>query len=147
MYKQIAMTGNRIQAFFGEDLEDTWDSLRSVPGAFGNIVVGVARQVRPIDALAFAVVIAGLVSLFVGHFLLGERHFGLYLGGLLPLLLWLVAGVIGGLVFHLGAIGRSSLALWETYVLLLLFAAFGVISLRLAIDPRDRRVYRAPPAA
>ena len=54
--------------------------------------------------------------------------------------------MIGGIVFHIGAIGRGSLAFWETYVLLLLFALFGVISLRLAIDPRDRRVYRAPPA-
>jgi hypothetical protein len=141
------MAGNRIQAFFGEDLEDTWDSLLSVPGAFGNIVVAVFRQVRPIDAIAFAAVIAGLVWLLIGHFLLGERHFALYVSGLSPLVLWLIAGVAGGLVFHIGAIGRSSLAFWETYVLLLLFAAFGIISLRLALDPRGRRVYRSPPVA
>jgi hypothetical protein len=30
-------------------------------------------------------------------------------------------------------------------VLVLFFAVFGVISLRLALDPRDRRVYRATP--
>lgn len=136
------MAGNRIQAFFGDDLEETWDSLRSVPGAFGNILVGVIRQVRPIDVLAFSVVIAGLIWLVVGHIVLEEQRFGFYAASLLPLVLWLVAGTIGGLVFHLGAIGRSSLAFWETYVLLLLFAAFGVISLRLALDPRDRRVYR-----
>lgn len=141
------MAGNRLQAFFGEDLEETWDSLLSVPGAFGNIVVGVIRQVRPIDAVAFAAVLAGLAWVLVGHFLLDYRHATLYVFGLLPLFLWLAAGVAGGLVFHLGAIGRGSLAFWETYVLLLLFALFGVISLRLAVDPRDRRVYRAPPAA
>ena len=119
------MAGNRWQAFFGDDLEETWDSLLAVPGAFGNIVVGVIRQVRPIDAVFFALVIAGLLRLVVGHVLLDERHFGLY---------------------ALSLLGRGSLAFWETYVLLLLFALFGVISLRLAIDPRDRRVYRAPPA-
>ena len=138
------MAGHRFQAFFGEDLEETLDSLRSVPGAFGNIVVGVIRQVRPIDAIAFAAVIAGLVWLIGGHVILGERHLGLYLVSVLPLVLWLAAGIIGGFIFHIGAIGRGSLAFWETYVLLLLFAAFGVISLRLALDPRDRRVYRSP---
>jgi hypothetical protein len=140
------MAGNRLQAFFGNDIEETWDSLLSVPGAFGNIVVAVMRQVRPVDAIAFAAVIAGLVWLIAGHVILGERHLGLYLISFLPLALWLAAGVVGGLVFHIGAIGRGSLAFWETYVLLLLFAAFGVISLRLAIDPRGRRVYRSPPA-
>jgi len=79
--------------------------------------------------------------------LLDYRDMALYVSGLLPLLLWIVAGVAGGLVFHVGAIGRGALAFWETYVLLLLFAAFGLISLRLALDPRGRRVYRAPPAA
>jgi hypothetical protein len=141
------MAGHRIQAFFGDDLEETWDSLLSVPGAFGNILVGVVRQVRPIDGVALAAVLAGLVWLFVGHVVIGHRDIGFYVSGLLPLVLWLIAGVAGGLVFHVGAIGRGSLAFWETYVLLLLFAAFGVVSLRLALDPRDRRVYRAPPAA
>jgi hypothetical protein len=140
------MAGIRIQAFFGDDMEETWDSLRSVPGAFGNIFVGVIRQVGPIDMLAMAAVVAGLVWLFIGHVLLEYRDMALYVSGLMPLVLWIIAGVAGGLVFHVGAIGRGSLAFWETYVLLLLFAAFGVISLRLALDPRDRRVYRAPPA-
>ena len=140
------MAGNRLQAFFGNDVEEAWDSLRSVPGAFGNIFVGVIRQVRPIDALALATVMAGLVWLAIGHIVLGERGLVLYVSGVLPLLLWLTAGTIGGLIFNLGAIGRGSLAYWESYVLLLLFAAFGVISLRLALDPRGRRVYHAPPA-
>ena len=147
LYKQITMAGNRLQAFFGDDIEEAWDSIRSVPGAFGNIVVGVIRQVRPVDAVAFAVVLAGLAWLIIGHVILGERHLGLYLLSILPLALWLVAGTVAGFIFHIGAIGRSSLAYWESYVLILLFACFGVISLRLALDPRDRRVYRSPPAA
>jgi hypothetical protein len=140
------MSGNRLQAFFGDDIEETWDSIRSVPGAFGNIVIGVVRQVQPIDAAAFSLVIIGLIALFIGHVVLGERRLALYVISTLPLALWLVAGAIGGFVFHVGAIGRSSLAYWESYVLILLFAAFGVISLRLALDPRDRRVYRSPPS-
>ncbi len=103
------------------------------------------RQVRPIDAVAFAVVIVGLVWLVIGHVFLGERHLGLYVISMLPLVLWLTAGAIGGFIFHVGAIGRGSLVYWESYVLIALFAAFGVISLRLALDPRDRRVYRSPP--
>lgn len=138
------MAGNRIQAFFGDDLEEAWDSIRSVPGAFGNIVVGVLRQVRAVDAVAFAIVLAGLGWLVIGHVILGERHLGLYLMSIFPLGLWLVAGIVGGLIFHIGGVGRSALSYWESYVLLLLFACFGVISLRLALDPRDRRVYRVP---
>ncbi len=140
------MAGNRWQAFFGDDIEETWDSILSVPGAFGNITIGVIRQVRPIDASAFALVIGGLVALFIGHVILGENALALYVLSTLPLVLWLVAGAVGGIVFHVGAIGRSSLAYWESYVLILLFAAFGVISFRLALDPRDRRVYRSPPS-
>jgi hypothetical protein len=139
------MAGNRLQAFFGDDLEETWDSLRSLPGAFGNIIVAVVRQVRPVDAAALAVVLAGLTWLVVGHVILGERNLSLYLVSVLPLALWLVAGVVGGFVFHIGAIGRGSLAYWESYMLIMFFAIFGVISLRLALDPRDRRVYHASP--
>jgi hypothetical protein len=139
------MAGNRLQAFFGDDLEETWDSLRSVPGAFGNIIIAVVRQVRPLDAAALAVVLAGLSWLVVGHVILGERHLSLYLVSILPLALWLVAGIVGGFVFHIGAIGRGSLAYWESYMLILFFAIFGVISLRLALDPRERRVYHVSP--
>ena len=139
------MAGNRLQAFFGDDIEETWDSIRSVPGAFGNIIVAVMRQLRPLDVLAFAVVAAGLLWLVVGNVILGERHTGLFVLSIVPLVLWLVAGIVGGLVFHIGAIGRGALAYWESYMLIVFFALFGVISLRLALDPRDRRVYRATP--
>lgn len=139
------MAGNRLQAFFGDDIEEMWDSIRSVPGAFGNIIIAVIRQVLPIDAIAFSVVAAGLAWLVIGHVILGERHTGLLALAIVPLVLWLVAGIVGGLVFHIGAIGRGALAYWESYMLIVFFALFGVISLRLALDPRDRRVYHATP--
>lgn len=135
----------KLQVFFGDDLEETWASLRSVPGAFGNILVAVVRQLKLVDALAFSTVLAGLAWLVFGYLVLGERQTGLLLLAVLPVVLWLTAGVVGGLIFHIGAIGRSSLAYWESYVLLGLFALFGVVSLRLALDPRDRRVYRVLP--
>ena len=141
------MAGNRLQSFFGDDIEEAWDSIRSVPGAFGNIVVGFVRQVRPVDSLAIALVVIGLAWLAIGHVALGERNPGLNLLAILPLALWLVAGTVAGFIFHIGGIGRAALTYWESYVLILLFAAFGVISLRLALDPRDRRVYRSPPAS
>ena len=49
--------------------------------------------------------------------------------------------------YRVGGFGPRSLAYWESYLLILLFAAFGAVSLRLAFNPKDRRVYRAPPAA
>lgn len=145
--KQIIMVGHRLQEFFGDDLEETWDSILSVPGAFGNIFIGTLRQVKLIDAVAFGVVLTGLAWLIVGHFILGERNWTLYLLSILPLTLWFVAGIVGGIIFHIGAIGVRALAYWESYALILLLGAFGVISLRLALDPRDRRVYRSTPDA
>ena len=139
------MAGHRLQAFFGDDLEEAWDSLRSVPGAFGNIIVAVVRQVRPVDALALTLVLTGIAWLVVGHVILGERRLFLDVISVLAVVLWLVAGIVGGFVFHIGAIGRGSLAYWESYMLIVFFALFGVISLRLALDPRDRRVYRTTP--
>ena len=140
------MAGNRLQEFFGDNLEETWDSIRSVPGAFGNIVIATLRQVRPLEAAAFGLVVIGFAWAIIGYVILGEGGKGLLVVSLLPLAGWLIAGVVGGFVFHIGAIGRHSLAYWETYVLILLLAAFGVISLRLALDPRDRRVYHSSPS-
>jgi hypothetical protein len=136
------MMGFRFQDFFGDDLEETWDSIRSVPGAFGNIVLGTLRQVRTPDVVAFSFVLAGLAWLLFGHLLMEERHLNLYILSLLPIALWFVAGIIGGFIFHIGAIGPRSLAYWESYALILLLGLFGVVSLRLALDPRDRRVHR-----
>lgn len=140
------MIGRRkLQEFFGEDLEDTWDSIRSVPGAFGNIVIGTLRQIRLLDIIALGVVGLGLAWFLFGGWLVEEQRAIISILSILPLALWLAAGIIGGLIFHIGAIGTRSLAYWESYALILLLGLFGVISLRLALDPRDRRVYRTSP--
>ena len=133
----------RIQGFFGDDWEDALDSLKSVPGAFGNIVVAALRQLRLVDGAAFALVLAGWLWVVFGFGVAGDHSLALLLLALLPTLLWLAAGLIGGLVFQIGGIGSRSLAYWESYLLIGLFACFGLISLRLALNPRDRRVYRA----
>jgi hypothetical protein len=139
----MAMLGTRFVASVGDDLEATWDRVRSAPGAFGNIFVGVIRQVRLPDVLAFGVVLTGLVWLVVGYAFFDQRGADHVLISLTPLALWFVAGVVAGFIFHVGAVGRQSLAYWESYMLILLFGVFGVISLRLALDPRDRRVFHA----
>jgi len=133
----------RLQAFFGDDWEDALDSLKSAPGAFGNILLAAWRQVRLVDGVAFALVLAGWLWLVFGYGVAGDHSLVLVLLALLPSLLWFTAGLIGGLVFQIGGIGARSLAYWESYLLIGLFACFGLISLRLALNPRDRRVYRA----
>lgn len=134
----------RIQSFFGDDFFDTFDSLLSAPGAFGNIVVATARQVRPVDVAAFSLVVLGWLWLFVGVLILGNHGAGLISLAVLPTLLWLAAGIAGGLVFEIGGLGKHVLTYWESYVLIGLFAIFGTIGLRLALNPKDRHVYRAP---
>lgn len=136
------MTAGRLQDFFGDDWEEALDSLKSAPGAFGNIVVGAARQVRLVDGAAFALVLTGWAWIVIGFGLSADHRAVLVLLALTPTVLWLACGVIGGLVFEIGGIGLRSLAYWESYLLILLFAAFGLISLRLALNPRDRRIYR-----
>jgi hypothetical protein len=136
----------RLQDFFGDDFEDTFDSIKSVPGAFGNLVFAAVRQVKPLDLVAFSLVLAGWCWIIGGHYIAGQQVGALLLLSLLPTALWFVAGVTGGFIFHIGAIGKRSLAYWESYLLILLFGVFGVVSLRLALDPRDRRVYRATPS-
>jgi uncharacterized membrane protein len=136
------MAGHRLQAFFGDDLEETFDSIMSAPGAFGNIGVAALKQVRPIDAVAFGLVVAGWVWLIGGYVIAEERETAILLVSLLPTVLWLAAGIVGGLVFHIGAIGYRSLGYWESYVLIGILSILGVISLRIALDPRGRSVYR-----
>lgn len=137
------MAAGKLQTFFGDDLEDTFDSIKSAPGAFGNIMVAAVRQVRLVDLLAFAVVCAGLGWLVFGYGFAGDHGLGLLLFALLPVALWLAAGLTAGFVFHISGIGYRSLTYWESYVLIGLFSLFGVLSLRLALNPRDRRIYRA----
>ena len=139
------MAAGRFQDFFGDDFEDTLDSLKSVPGAFGNILVTAVRQLRFIDIAAFMLVVAGLV--LFGYSLATGQPTGLVLLGLLPLVLWFAAGIAGGVIYHVGGIGYRSLGYWESYVLILSFSWFGVLALRLALNPYDRRIHRAEPDA
>jgi hypothetical protein len=140
------MAGHRLQAFFGDDLEETFDSIRSAPGAFGNIGVAAFKQVRPIDAVALGLVVAGWAWLLFGYVIAEERDSVVLFLSVLPTFLWLVAGIVGGLVFHIGAIGYRSLGYWESYVLIGILSILGVISLRIALDPRGRNVYHVSAA-
>ena len=137
------MAGHRLQAFFGDDLEETFDSIKSAPGAFGNIGVAAFKQIRPLDAAAFGLVIAGWVWLVGGYLIAEERQATVLFLSVLPTFLWLVAGIVGGLIFHIGVIGYRSLTFWETYMLIGILSILGVISLRIALDPRGRSVYRS----
>ena len=139
------MTG-RLLDFFGDDLEETLDSLKSAPGAFGNILVGTARQVRPFDAACFGLVVAGWLWLIIGYGIADDRRIGLTLLAVLPTVLWVILGMISGVIFEISGIGYRALGYWEAYLLILLCGLFGVVSLRLALNPRDRRVYRGKPS-
>jgi hypothetical protein len=140
------MAGQKLQTFFGDDLEETLDSLLSAPGAFGNIIVGVARQVRLFDYTMLALVIAGWAWLVFGVALEDNESPWLMAAAILPTALWLLCGLIGGLIFEVGGVGWRTLAYWEAYLLMLVFIVMGVITLRIAVNPRDRRVYRGPTA-
>ena len=137
------MSAGRFQEFFGDDFEDALDSLKSAPGAFGNILVAAVRQLRAVDIAAFVLVLAGwsffAYGLVVGH---GAE---LLLVSLLPTALWFAAGIAGGVIFHVGGIGYRSLGYWESYILILTFSFLGVLALRLALNPYDRRIHRAAP--
>ena len=137
------MAAFRIQEIFGDDLEDTLDSLKSAPGAVGNLLVAAIRQFRLVDASAFALVLAGWVAFVYG--LLADLATEWLLLALLPTVLWLACGIAGGVIFHVGGIGYRSLLYWESYFLILIFSGFGVLALRLALNPRDRRIHRAAP--
>ena len=64
---------SRFQAFSGDDLEDTLDSVLSVPGAFGNIVVAAVKQMKVWDAAAMLLVGASLLWLLVGYLISGDH--------------------------------------------------------------------------
>src|SRR5262245_23024081 len=142
-----SLVANKVQAFFGEDLDDTLDSLLSAPGALGGVMLGTLRQLKPYDILAFAVVVAGWCWL-IGGVELGSRRDALSVTlGVLPTIAWLAAGITGALVFEIAGLGKRGLGYWEAYVILVVVALFGVVSLRLALNPRDTRVYRGTAAA
>ncbi len=133
-----------LPAFFGDDWEDALDSLMSAPGALGGLTLTALRQLRPVDGAAFVLVVAGWAWLVIGYGVLGERELWTTLLALLPTGLWLIAGVAGGLIFEISGLGARVLAYWESYVLVLLFALFGVASLRLALNVPGVRISRGP---
>ena len=141
------MATRRLQVFFGEDLEEALESLKSAPGAFGNILVAALKQIRLVDLAFIALMSVGWGWLIGGYLIQGDHSFGLALLAVLPSVVWLLAGLTGATMFVTGGIGPRALAYWESYVLILLFSGFGVISLRLALNPGDYRVYRGGQAS
>jgi hypothetical protein len=141
------MAAGKLQSFFGDDWEDTWDAVISAPGALGNVVVGAARQVRLVDFVCLALMAAGIVWLIYGYLIQGDHRIGLALLALLPIAVWLVAGFIGGWLFVVGSIGLKALRYWESYLFIAMFVTFGTVSMRLAISPRDGRIHRPTPTA
>jgi hypothetical protein len=139
------MAGQKLQTFFGDDLEETLDSLLSAPGAFGNIIIGVARQVRLYDAALFLMVLSGWGWLVFGYAIGDNDDRLLIILAVLPTVVWLVCGLIGGLIFEVGGVGWRTLGYWEAYLLMLVFISMGFITLRIAVNPQDRIVYRGAP--
>ena len=134
-----------LQAFFGDDWDDALDSLRSAPGALGGVMVSGFRQVRGVDAAAFGLVIAGWIWALAGFAHGGTDQQAWHLAlALLPTAFWLLAGITGALIFEIGGLGVRTMAYWESYVLILVFAVFGVLSLRVALSPQGRQVHRGP---
>jgi hypothetical protein len=130
--------------FFGDDWEDTLDSVLSVPGAFGNIVVAAVKQIKVWDAVAMVLVVASVLWLLVGYLISGDHDWKPTTLALVAIVAWLTCGTVGGFFFTIGGVGKRSLWLWESYLLVGLFAAFGTVSLRIALNPKDRLVHRAP---
>src|SRR5690606_24061965 len=119
------MPAGRMQDFFGDDFDEAIDSLKSAPGAFGNILIAAIRQLHPLDVAAFALVIGGWAVFIYGA--IAGHGTGMQLLSLLPTGLWLAAGIAGGVIFHVGGIGYRSLGYWESYVLIVTFSFFGVL--------------------
>ena len=134
----------KFQGFFGDDWEDTLDSVLSVPGAFGNIVVAAVKQIKVWDAAAMVLVCASLVWLLAGYLISGNHDAKYALPAVLATVAWLTCGTVGGVEFLFGGVGKRAFLLWESYLLVGLFAAFGTVSLRIALNPKDRLVHRAP---
>jgi hypothetical protein len=138
------MALGRLQGFFGDDWEDTLDSVLSMPGAFGNICVAAVKQIKVWDAAAMLLVAASILWLLGGYLIGGNHDAKFAVGAVLAIGAWLTCGTIGGFFFTIGGVGKRSLLLWESYLLVALFAGFGTLSLRIALNPKDRLVHRAP---
>jgi hypothetical protein len=134
-----------LRDFFGDDWENTLDSLKSAPGAIGGVMLSALRQLRPIDVVAFSFVVAGwawIIASFVAPGI-DQEAWHIWLG-MLPTMLWIAAGVAGALIFEIGGLGVRTLAYWESYVLIFVFSIFGVLSLRVALGVNSRQIHRGP---
>ncbi len=132
--------------FFGEDWDDALDSLKSAPGALGGLSWSAIRQVRAVDLAALALVVAGWLWAAFGYGVAEDHQLLLLCIALLPTALWVLAGLVGGLIFEISGLGVRVLQYWESYVLMLMFALFGVASLRVALNPRGVGIHRGPSA-
>ena len=138
--------GGRLSILFGEDWEDTLDSLKAAPGALGNIAYSAIRQFRLFDLAGLGLVGAGWAWIAMAR-LGGDGLSPLaLLVAILPTALWLACGAAGALIFEISGLGYRSLAYWESYLIILVVAFFGTASLRLALHPKGARVYRASPS-
>jgi hypothetical protein len=131
-----------LQVFFGDDWDDALDSIKSAPGALGGVTLSFLRQLRPVDGIGFAGVLAGWLWLAAGFVAIGDHQLLTTVFALLPTLAWLAAGISVGLVFEISGLGPRVHGYWESYEIIALLALFGVVSLRLALNPRDLRVHR-----
>lgn len=138
----VTMAGG-LQAFFGDGWEDTLDSLKSAPGALGGLMLSGARQVRPLEAIALALVFGGWAWIAVAYADAGIDQQAWHVAlALLPTAVWLGCGIVAALIFEIGGLGMPTLAYWEAYALMLVFAAFGLVSLRIALSPESRQIHR-----
>ena len=95
-----------IQAFFGDGWADALDSLKSRRAALGGVMLSGLRQVRPLEALAFALVLAGRVVTTVTYFgSTDQRAWHIALG--LCCAARLAAGVAGALISRSAAWARD----------------------------------------
>jgi hypothetical protein len=134
-----------LQSFFGDDWDDAFDSIKSTPAAMGGIMLSAARQLRGPDAVALALVFAGWIWIGATFFSSGFDQLAWHVAlGAAPTVLWLSAGVIGALIFEIGGLGFRTMAYWEAYVLILVLAIFGLLSLRVALSRHEGDIHRGP---
>lgn len=134
----------RVQNFFGDDWDEALDSIVAAPGALGGLMLSCLRQVRAVDAAAFAIVVAGWAWLAASLVFDFDQPMWHVAAAMLPTLLWLAAGIAGVVIFEVGGLGYRSLTYWESYVLIALFSVLGILSLRMALSPESRLVHRGP---
>ena len=132
------------QARFVDFLVDT---VRS-EGVYAVLVSGDVydRALPPVDAVALCDdALRRLAGTGARVVLISGNHDSLYaVPAALATFAWLACRTVGGVEFIFGGVGKRAFLLWESYLLVGLFAGFGTLSLRIALNPKDRLVHRAP---